>query len=140
MAISSPHIIEIPASTVHLVQVRSQVGQLASRFGFSERDVQEIQLAVDEACTNVIKHAYKNDDSRSLNVVISGDSKTFSIAINHSGIPFDESKYHEPVIKDRIKQRKKGGVGVYLIKKLMDHVEYHSSENHNEILMLKRLQ
>lgn len=139
MPITSPYIIEIPASTVHLGQVRSEVGRLASGFGFSEKDVQEIQLAVDEACTNVIKHAYKNDDSHSLNVVISGERDTFSITINHSGIPFDESKYHEPVIRDQIKQRKKGGVGVYLIKKLMDHVEYHSSDNHNEILMLKRL-
>lgn len=131
------HTITIPASTEHLGRIRAEVGRLATLFGFSDVEIQDIQLAVDEACTNVIKHAYRYDASRTFNVSMEPVGNDFTIEIVDSGNTFDQDHYREPDVEQRIKERKKGGVGVYLMRKLMDHVEYRSANGYNRMILVK---
>jgi anti-sigma regulatory factor (Ser/Thr protein kinase) len=66
----SEYKLRIPSQTDNLELIRDFVSKLASKVGFSEEDVGKIELAVDEACTNVIKHAYKKDVSKPIDIVI----------------------------------------------------------------------
>jgi serine/threonine-protein kinase RsbW len=129
--------LSIPASTAYLATVRDFVGTHAANFGFKESDIDAIRLAVDEACTNVIKHAYEYDDSRHVAVYIGTNNSQFWVSIMDRGRTFDYEMYIEPDIKERIKLKKRGGVGVYLIRQLMDEVEYSHSDGVNEIRMIK---
>ena len=138
MSTSSPHTLIVRASTSQIADVRDFVGRHASDYGFSEEDVHDIKLAVDEAYTNVIKHAYQFDESRSVRVKIITGINEFTISLTDEGAAFDPSSYTEPNIPERIMLRKRGGVGVYLIHKLMDRVEYRHDGVHNEILMSKK--
>lgn len=130
--------ISVQASTKHLAEVRNFVAKHASDFGFKKQDVADIRLAVDEAYTNIIKHAYKNDAHKSVDIELGYNSSEFWISLLDTGDAFDPTNYSKPDVRKKIKEKKRGGVGVYLIKKLMDHVEYHTEGSVNEIRMTKK--
>lgn len=128
----------VQASTEHLAEVRNFVAGHASDFGFKKQDVADIRLAVDEAYTNIIKHAYKHDDSKWVDIKLGYNSDEFWVSLLDSGDTFDPSSYTKPNVKKQIKEKQRGGVGVYLIKKLMDDVEYLKDGSINEIRMIKK--
>lgn len=130
---------DVAASTGNLQSVRDFVANHARNHGFSGQDTEEIRLAVDEAMTNIIKHAYGYDESKKIYISVGSDDDTFWVAIQDTGHAFDISTYTTPDVPERVKQRQKGGVGVYLIKRLMDKVEYSTRNEHNEIKMIKKL-
>lgn len=130
--------ISVQASTEHLAEVRDFVAKHATEFGFRKQEVADIRLAVDEAYTNIIKHAYKNDKKKSVDIELGYNSHEFWISLLDTGDAFDPSSYSRPDVRKKIKEKKRGGVGVYLIKKLMDSVEYHTEGSVNEIRMTKR--
>lgn len=129
--------ISVQASTEHLAEVRDFVAKHASDCGFSQEDVADIRLAVDEAYTNIMKHAYKNDEQKSVDIELGYNSNEFWISLLDTGDAFDPTNYSKPDVRKKIKEKKRGGVGVYLIRKLMDEVEYHTQGPVNEIRMTK---
>lgn len=133
------HTLSVEASTEHLSEVREFVATHAQNTGLKAKQIDEIQLAVDEAYTNIIKHAYKNSPKKKVNIEIGSDSSQVWITLIDEGNSFDPTTYSEPDIMQRIKQKKRGGMGVYLIKKLMDQVQYSSKGQVNEIRMVKNL-
>lgn len=128
----------VQASTKHLAEVRNFVAKYASEFGFKKQDVADIRLAVDEAYTNIIKHSYKNDDRKSVDIELGYNGNEFWISLLDTGEAFDPSTYTEPDVRQKIKEKKRGGVGVYLIRKLMDEVQYLNDGPVNEIRMIKK--
>ncbi len=130
--------ISVPASTAYISAVRDFVGLYANKFGFSDNEVDEIRLAVDEAYTNVIKHAYQYDENQRVLISIGAVNDEFWVSITDQGRAFNPELYSEPDIKERIRLKKRGGVGVYLIRRLMDAVEYSNMGGTNEIRMTKR--
>lgn len=130
--------LSVKASTDQIATVRNFVANHALAFGFSERDVEDIRLAVDEAFTNIIKHAYNYDAGRDVDIQLKPSGNTFRISLYDQGEPFDTSNYSEPNVEEQIKAKKRGGVGVYLIKQLMDSVDYNRHEQVNEIRMIKK--
>lgn len=129
--------ISVQASTKHLAKVRDFVAKHATEFGFNKQDVADIRLAVDEAYTNIIKHAYKNNEQKTVDIKLEYNSNRFWIILLDTGDAFDPSNYSTPDVRQKIKEKKRGGVGVYLIRKLMDDVEYHTKGSINEIRMTK---
>jgi len=132
------HSISVQASTEHLSDVREFVARYATNLGFKDQDIADIRLAVDEAYTNIIKHSYKNDENKSVDINLGYDTDEFWISLMDTGNAFDPSNYKKPNLRKKIKQKKRGGVGVYLIKQLMDEVEYLQKGSKNEIRMIKK--
>lgn len=128
----------VQASTEHLAKVRDFVAKYASEFGFKKQDVADIRLAVDEAYTNIIKHSYKNNSQKSVDIQLGYNGNEFWISLLDTGESFDPLSYTEPDIRQKIKEKKRGGVGVYLIRELMDDVEYLNKGPTNEIRMVKK--
>lgn len=128
----------VQASTEHLAEVRDFVAKHASEFGFKQQEVADIRLAVDEAYTNIIKHSYKNDDQKYVDIRLEYNRDEFWISLLDTGESFDPTTYSEPDVGQKIKEKKRGGVGVFLIKKLMDDVEYSNEGSTNEIRMVKK--
>ncbi len=130
--------ITVQASTEHLAEVRKFVAEHAQDFGFNPQEVADIRLAVDEAYTNIIKHAYQKNKQKSVDIELGYDRNEFWVALLDTGNAFDPSAYQKPDIRQKIKEKKRGGVGVYLIRKLMDHVEYQTDDAINTIRMTKK--
>ncbi len=129
----------IPAATEHLTEARDFVASFAEKNGFGPEAIEQVRLAVDEACTNVIKHAYQFDKSKKIDISVGKKNQEMWVSITDEGISFDPSKYVEPDLEKRIKERKRGGFGIYLIKKFMDKVEYKKSGSTNELKMSKKI-
>lgn len=129
--------ISVQASTEHLAEVRNFVAKHAKEFGFDKQEVADIRLAVDEAYTNIIKHAYKHDNKKTVDIELGYNGNIFWVSLLDTGDAFDPSKYSKPDVRQKIREKKRGGVGVYLIRKLMDNVEYHTEGSINEIRMTK---
>ena len=133
--------LHIESRTERLIAVRDFVSEDARAFGFTDEDVSRIALAVDEACTNIIKHAYSFDPNRNISVRVKSRNGTFEITIRDTGSGFNPSLVHAPDMKDYFSHYRKGGLGVYLMKSLMDKVEYeiHPGKR-NEVRLTKYLQ
>lgn len=133
------HTLSVDSSTKHLAEVRDFVASHAENVGLTEKDISEIRLAVDEAFTNIIKHAYKNTTSKPVKIELGFDSSKLWISIMDEGEGFKPEDYKAPDILKRIKNKQRGGMGVFLIQKLMDQVQYNRKGQMNEIRMVKNL-
>ena len=131
--------LSVDSSTKHLAEVRDFVAGHAQNVGLSEKIIDEIRLAVDEAFTNIIKHAYKNTPQKPVLIEVGIDNTRLWISIKDQGEGFKPDEYRAPDILKRIKNKQRGGMGVYLIQKLMDQVQYNQTGGMNEIKMVKNL-
>ncbi|MCK4894416.1 MAG: ATP-binding protein [Calditrichia bacterium] len=118
--------LKLPIETANLEIVREFVARIAQNMGFSEENIHRIELAVDEASTNVIRHAYKNSktNQKFLSVEVTTHEDRLEIDVIDAGKGFDPSQVKTPEMDVYLKEMKRGGLGLYLIKTLMDKVEY----------------
>jgi len=127
------------ANYQNLDEIREFVGEKARQVGFSDKEVYSIQLAADEASTNIIEHAYTGVEDGNIEIdcdFVDGDLK---IVMRDQGKPFNPSSVPEPNVKADLSDRQIGGLGMYLMRKLMDQVSYESSvERGNVLTMTKR--
>ncbi len=127
----------IKAATSKLTDIRKFVAKHAREHGFNEKQISDIQLAVDEACTNIIKHAYQFDQTKNFMIELEFDGDQLSITLTDHGSGFDPNRYQRPDLKKQIEKKKRGGMGIFLIKNLMDDVSYSSNNNTNVLRMSK---
>lgn len=126
------------SKTENLRPLREYVGKAARNFGFSEEEISNIILAVDEACTNVIRHAYHYQTDKAIEILIEGSDGRFEVRILDSGDPFDPATLQPFNLKEHLSSYKRGGLGIYLMKSLMDKVEYRpKKEGKNEVRLIK---
>ena len=131
--------LSVKSSTDNLSIIRDFIKNTALSLGYSNAVIGNIILAVDEACTNIIKHAYKYSPSGDIQIELNRIANKFIITILDNGIEFDPNLIPEPDIKEYYKQRRIGGLGMYLMKKMMDEVVYSKYKNKNQVKMVKYL-
>jgi serine/threonine-protein kinase RsbW len=128
-----------PARFEFLDEIRELVAQVAREGGFSEKVVYSLQLAADEAASNIIEHAYEGVTDASLLVSCDMQDDEIVITMRDTGKPFDPSSVKQPNLKADLSERQIGGLGVYLMRKLMDDVRYEAdSKTGNLLTMTKR--
>ena len=127
------------STTTALSDVRSFVNEHAYSFGFDDKEISEIILAVDEACTNVIKHAYKGNPEAKFEVRIAASGIEFAVIARDWGASFRPEEVPVPNIKQKTKVHKAGGLGIFLMRKLMDTVEYQEKGAANEVRLVRYL-
>jgi len=109
---------------------------ITTLFNFSAAEAQKISLAIDEAVTNVIKHSYGNATDQQLTIDYFLASGGIKIRIHYRGLPPDISD-EEINVSKMIKKKKKGGLGVKLMKTIMDSVTYETVDDENCCEMIK---
>lgn len=134
--------IRIPGDPRYLALVRLVVTTLARSAGFAEEDIDKIEISVDEACTNVLDHAYRDAEPKPpIDVEIRSSAGDFIVDVIDCGRPFDFSSYVPPKLPDHWLSGQARGVGLYLIKKCMDDAQYESlPEQRNRLRLVKKLQ
>ncbi len=131
--------LRIPSQTDNLELIRYFVGRVAEKVGFDDEDVGKIELACDEACTNVIKHAYNEPKQvQSLDIAIKLDYQKLTLVVTDHGKGFDPKAIRIPDMKEYLAELKVGGLGIYLMKTLMDEVDYDIKPGvRNQVRMVK---
>ena len=119
------------------------VVQQAESAGLDERSVFHVQLAVDEACTNIVEHAYGDGDQGEIRLICGrGEyqgAPAFVVRIVDRGTPFDPESVPAPNLSTDPNELKIGGLGIHFIRQMMDKVEYRFYPDRNELTMYKRL-
>jgi serine/threonine-protein kinase RsbW len=128
--------ISIPAKTELLKMVVDLASHVAALNQFSSSDSRKIALAIDEAITNVIKHSYQNVMSEDIKLEFYSSPDGLKIKILFTGVPPVLSNVTVD-LSQMIKDGKKGGLGVELIRRIMDSVEYQTTGNVNTCEMIK---
>jgi len=126
--------LRLPAKLQYLEQLIDFVANCAREQGVAQNKIGEIQVAVEEALVNVINYAYKNGDG-DVEVACTLDDERFIIEIVDSGLPFDFLSLQDPDISLNVSERNIGGLGIYLIKRLMDHVAHKREDNKNTLTL-----
>ena len=120
-------------------EIRELVGQVAHEGGFNAKEIYSLQLASDEAASNIIEHAYAGVSNASFDVTCDMQGETIIITMRDTGISFDPTRVKEPNLKADLSERQIGGLGVYLMRKLMDEVRYEANpRTGNLLIMIKR--
>ena len=127
-----------PAQLAALADMRALVQHMAERAGFTEKEVFDLVLAADEAATNIIEHSMPHTD-----VVCSCTTdfarRSLLVELQYSsGDTFQPSPPTAIEIGERIRQRERGGLGLYLMHKLVDSIDYLHEGGRNVIRLLKR--
>ncbi len=118
--------------------IREFVARIARQGGFSEKEIYSLQLAADEAATNIIEHACADLPNANFDVTCEMRGNTLMIIMHDMGAPFDPAAIQPPNLTADLSARKIGGLGLYLMHKLMDEVHYTpNSKTGNVLTMLK---
>ncbi len=132
--------LQFPSSTQNLALVREFVTGVGKQAGFEEDEIAQLQLAVDEACSNVIEHAYGHDSAKEVVIRANFDDRQLTIDVVDTGAGFDPGSVQPKTLRELMDQRKKGGLGLRLIQTLMDEVSYEIQPGEkNQLRMVKRI-
>lgn len=122
-----------------LCSIRHFVADAAKLAGFSEDDTERLVLAVDEACSNVIRHGYTSETDSTLSLHIDMNDDNFIITIDDSGKQYDIRHHECPNMHEYFQARRTGGLGIKLIKLLVDEIDYLRANDHNRLVLTKHL-
>ena len=128
-----------PGRFKSLAKITEFVSQFAEEAGLDETATYTVLLAVDEACTNIIEHAYGGEGRGEIKCACEVKDDALTITLSHRGDPFDPASVPEPDFNVPLQELKLRGVGLVLMQKIMDEVRYTSTpDGENIITMTKR--
>lgn len=114
----------------------------AEEAGFDPDEIFRIQLACDEACTNIIEHAYGAEDAGQIQISWQFKQGAFTIELRDNGRPFRPETVPYPSMPDsadNVDELKVGGLGLHFMRSLMDEVEFSFDKDGNRLVMVKYL-
>ena len=130
--------VQFAAKFEYLDEIREFVGDIARKGGFSDKDVYNIQLATDEAASNIIEHAYEKTANGILELSCGMKGNVITIILIDRGESFDPSQIPLPDLKADLSNRKIGGLGIFLMRKLMDEVHYEPKPDKSNVLTMTK--
>ena len=120
--------------------MRKFVTNVLQEHAVSDIETNMMVLAVDEVCSNIIIHGQCSNEEEHVKITISFEDDGVWFDIMDKGAAFDILTYNEPVLDDLIKTKKKGGVGILLVKKIMDKIEFNARPDQNTLRLFKKLE
>jgi serine/threonine-protein kinase RsbW len=124
----------------YLSQVRALVSKGVTLGAFPMSYLNRLQIAVDEAVSNIIEHGYSGQarGSATIDITVEVDEKQFKIVIVDHGLSFDPNQMSDIDISQHAAAGKAGGLGVFLMRKIMDRVDYQfQAGKKNQLVLVK---
>jgi len=128
--------VKVPAQFGYLRVLRKFVSQLGKKYQFTPSELYAFTASVDEACTNIIEHGYgQNDGSITMKAIVKNES--FTIELVDRGKAFDPNQVAKPDLQEYVNTGKKGGLGLFIMHKLIDKIDYFTSIEGNVLRLTK---
>jgi serine/threonine-protein kinase RsbW len=125
------HTLKLLAKIEHLPQWMQFIADCAQKYGLPSKRIREIELALEEVLVNVCQYAYPEGDG-DVEVACTVDvQQRFIIDIIDWGIPFDPLSVEAPNLTEDLDNRQVGGLGLLLVRRLMDDVSYRREDDQN---------
>lgn len=133
--------LQVPSATENLALIRDFVANVGNQAGLGDDDVAKLELAVDEAAANVMEHAHGYDSKKEVTIRATFDATTLRIEVVDEGTGFDPTALPAEPVEQLVHDRRTGGLGLRVIRSLMDEVSYEIVPGErNRLRLLKRIQ
>ncbi len=130
--------LNVPGRFDRLEQISKFIEQAGLAAGLDDTAICRCQLAVDEACTNIIEHAYEGEGRGSIDIECEPGAGELTITIADQGKPFNPDSVPEPQLGAPLEDIQVGGLGLYFMRQVMDAVEFSYQEGSNKLVLVKR--
>lgn len=123
-----------------LKEIREFVTGVLQQYALTEVEINKLVLAVDEVCANLIIHSYNCDPKETIELsidVLENDCITFEII--DRGLGFNICNYKEPTLIEVVKEKKKGGIGLMLVRRIMDDIEFRRETGQSVCKLFKKI-
>jgi serine/threonine-protein kinase RsbW len=131
------HKLNLSCSTAALAELRNFLQQNLAVYTLSEVDRHQVTLAVEEVCSNLIIHSHACNPKDEIHLEIKSLDKKMIVEITDKGDAFNLLEYQVPELSQVIEEKRKGGIGILLVKKIMDEIEFESENGKNICRLIK---
>lgn len=142
------HVLTVPGRYEEIQKICQFVADGAAESGLNETAIFHIELACDEACTNIIEHAYEGEEKGEINISWQLKDSAFVITLHDNGRSFDPDDVPQPQLPPAsldaptpadIDNVKVGGLGIHFMRQLMDDVQFHfDKQSGNTLVLVKK--
>jgi serine phosphatase RsbU (regulator of sigma subunit)/anti-sigma regulatory factor (Ser/Thr protein kinase) len=127
---------KFPAALDYLGEMREFITRVGRKYGVSEHIINNFKLAIDEAATNIIRHAYR-DWEGFITIRMLIRDRNVSVSLIDQGRAFDPRKVRDPDLNRYVNIGKKGGLGIFIMRRLIDEIDYRKTLEGNELKLVK---
>ena len=121
-----------------IARAQDELEKFAAQFAFPVRALHDVQLALEEHLTNIVNHAYPDEQEHRITIRLLFKQPELRIEVEDDGRPFNPLARPAPDLSLPLDQRPIGGLGIFMIQKLLDSVEYRREHDKNVLVMVKR--
>ncbi|MBN1221809.1 MAG: ATP-binding protein [Candidatus Aminicenantes bacterium] len=130
--------IKVESDLSEINKIRAYLKRNLNTLSITEKDYYSIELSLLEICINIIRYAYPNEKGE-IRVRTWNEPGKIILEVSDDGIPFDPRKTDDPDLEEMISGGKKGGMGIFLARKLMDGFDYRRKNGKNVVTLVKRI-
>jgi serine phosphatase RsbU (regulator of sigma subunit)/ABC-type amino acid transport substrate-binding protein/anti-sigma regulatory factor (Ser/Thr protein kinase) len=129
----------LPARLAELPRLAEAVIRLGTERALPAEAVEDLRLALEEVVSNIIRHGCGDEKEHEVSVSLRVASEAIAVEVADDGIPYDPLQHPDPDLTRPLEERQEGGLGIYLVRTLMDEVAYRTEAGRNILTMEKRL-
>ncbi|MBZ5560808.1 MAG: ATP-binding protein [Acidobacteriia bacterium] len=122
-----------------LERLAAEVTAWCSRQALSEEVDYQLNLVLDEVVSNVIRHGYRDKRQHEIRVDLDFQDGELTIQVEDDGVHFSPLQVTPPDITKPINERPVGGLGIYMVRQIMDSLDYRRETGRNSLIMKKRV-
>lgn len=130
----------LSCQTSALSELRSFLQMILDGYSLSENEKHQLTLAVEEVCSNLIIHSHGCNAKDQIQLEVKKLNERLIFEITDQGLAFNPKDYEIPDLETVMIKKRKGGLGIILVKKIMDEIEYESNNGKNVCRLIKRFQ
>jgi len=132
-------VLKLDNSLAALAQLHAAIGEFCRRRAIHSDIEFKVDLALEEVFTNIVRHGYDDNDPHEIVVRLHGDREKVRITIDDDGRHFNPLMAPAVDLNAALSERRVGGLGVHLVRRLMDQVRYQRRAGGNRLTLVKRL-
>lgn len=115
------------------------IEEIAENHAIDMATSMNLNLAMEEAVVNVMNYAYPKESVNNIDITAEVNDEEIAFSIADGGIPFDPTQKGEPDLSLDAEDRPIGGLGIHLVRQLMDTLDYRYENGHNILTLKKRI-
>jgi serine/threonine-protein kinase RsbW len=112
-------------------RINTALGEFLSEEGVPDRTIHHVRLVIEELVSNIVRYAYDDQSAHRIDVDVRTEPRRVAVTIEDNGRPFDPNHAPPPPIHEPLQERRMGGLGIFLVKKLTSELTYTRVENRN---------
>lgn len=133
------HELKLYCEKSQLAELRAFISKTLATTNLNDVSQNQLILAVEEVCANLIIHSHDCDPQSFLLLKVNLNADTIIFEIIDSGKAFNLIEYKSPEVDSVMKERRKGGLGLLLVRKIMDKIEFETNHSINTCRLIKKL-